>query len=147
MLFIHTIASLILAHGVAAIPAPAPHPEAEPIIDDFEPRWSTLGLSPRDLPSVTAASSPTTETPAPEPSPIVSCATIDCQSGYVCREIEGRPGCYEQQICGKGYCPWGTSCCNRSCSVCTPPNVSCTQQICNKPDKFDAPVEVTNLLL
>ncbi|KAK1975041.1 hypothetical protein LZ30DRAFT_375825 [Colletotrichum cereale] len=177
---IRTIASLALALGVAAIPAPAPERESVPVLDeglsaislDLDGLSLPLDLSLQNFPSVTAPSKPPTETPAlsdfvssvpptsldtlfsgtpstlstlaPAPSPIITCATILCRSPYVCRELEGRPGCYEKDPCGKVFCPYGTSCCNAGCSVCTPPDVMCTQEICG-PDPIEAPVEDATL--
>ncbi|WDK10642.1 hypothetical protein CGRA01v4_01921 [Colletotrichum graminicola] len=157
MVFIHAIASLIMALGVAAFPAPGPQPEAAPIlIADFKPDVPSIsldlslldfsiGTSPSisatltpailDLPSASSTSleilpletTSILSTSPPAPSPIITCATIRCIAPYVCREQEGVPGCYEKDPCGKVFCPYGTTCCNSLCNICAPPGTACIQ--------------------
>ncbi|KAK1596554.1 uncharacterized protein LY79DRAFT_543552 [Colletotrichum navitas] len=164
MVFIHTIASLIImALGVAAFPAPAPQPEAAPIlVVDFEPDVQSISLNLllRGFSSATSPSVSATQTPAtpgvssapptsfdvlplettssqsmlpPAPSPIITCETIRCIDPYVCMEQEGVPGCYEKESCGKVFCPYGTRCCNSLCDMCAPSNMSCIQG-CTTPE-------------
>lgn len=35
------------------------------------------------------------------------------------------------EACGPTVCGKGTTCCNPSCGICTPPGWSCTQQVCD----------------
>ncbi|GKT52258.1 uncharacterized protein ColSpa_12439 [Colletotrichum spaethianum] len=94
-------------------------------------------------PSTFLPEKPTTLlTLVPAPSGFLTCATILCREGYVCRETEGRPACVSRTPCGNVFCPYDTSCCNASCSVCTPKGVMCTQQSCGHlPSNSTAPLK------
>ncbi|WP_050430852.1 hypothetical protein [Chondromyces crocatus] len=35
-------------------------------------------------------------------------------------------------VCGKAICGRGTVCCNASCSLCLPPDMMCTQHVCEE---------------
>ncbi|KAK2016380.1 hypothetical protein LZ32DRAFT_601604 [Colletotrichum eremochloae] len=140
MVLIRTvIASLILALGVAAVPAPASEPEPQtsrvfaPV--NFErDEESSSDFSYANSTSVTASSTPTTDTSSrppipPGPPPGLTCDTIQCIKPWVCQNIDGKPGCYQK--CGSGYCPYNTTCCNAGCNTCAPPGMMCTQPVCN----------------
>ncbi|KAJ0165106.1 hypothetical protein CTA2_12342 [Colletotrichum tanaceti] len=126
---IRTLAALTaLALGVTAqdVPPDAPLEEAA----------GGLLLPPIPGPSIVLPELPTTLlTVVPGPSGLLTCATVLCIPGYVCRETEGRPECVPPvpRRCGNVICPVGTRCCNASCNLCTAPDVMCTQQICESP--------------
>ncbi|HKU43689.1 MAG TPA: protease complex subunit PrcB family protein [Polyangiales bacterium] len=60
------------------------------------------------------------------------CAATLCPTGTTCEVIDGDPVCLSNGslACGKNTCAKGTTCCNASCGVCTPPGTFCTQQAC-----------------
>ena len=91
--------------------------------------------------------------PSAEPTTLrrlTPCATIRCAAGYTCVAYGSRGKCVANslsgsRICGATICASGTTCCNASCGVCTPPGMMCTQQICERRDDGPVipPVEVT----
>ncbi|OHX00332.1 hypothetical protein CSPAE12_00943 [Colletotrichum incanum] len=114
--------------GTPALPSlPAVLPTSPDLLPGNPSALSTL--IPR--PSIVRPEKPTTLlTLVPAPSGLLTCATVLCKRGYVCQEKQGRPSCVPSNACGNIFCPFGTSCCNASCNVCTPPGVMCTQQVC-----------------
>ncbi|KAK2001375.1 hypothetical protein LX36DRAFT_653444 [Colletotrichum falcatum] len=159
MVFIHAFASMMLILGAAAIPAPVPQIDITSVSDgilssadidlllslDTSVYSFSSVTDPSILPTEIPASSDiqstssasldspkTTKKPAvpPGPPPRLTCDTVLCRDGYVCRDVDGRPGCYDKNLCGNVYCEYGTRCCNFSCSKCAPPDVFCTQEAC-----------------
>ena len=70
------------------------------------------------------------------------CATVRCAAGTHCESTpiqclvapcDAITQCVpdEPATCGSVTCEAGTSCCNASCGICTPPGVACTQQACD----------------
>lgn len=120
MVSIRTIATFGLALGVAAAPAPEADgtPTAVPVVP--VPPTSIAPTYPTAL-------------------PILTCATVLCPRGYICKQTLGhRPICvpgpgHVIYPCGPVLCPFGMVCCNYSCGICTPPDGACTQQFCSPP--------------
>ncbi|KAK4465061.1 hypothetical protein QBC42DRAFT_25769 [Cladorrhinum samala] len=61
------------------------------------------------------------------------CATVRCGNETKCVVVSGTARCVPitAQVCGKTVCAQGLVCCNASCSICTKPDMMCTQQACN----------------
>ena len=65
------------------------------------------------------------------------CAGFECPKGQHCTAPADAPYCTDDEgdgageTCGSVICAEGKVCCNASCSICTPPDGACTQQICD----------------
>ncbi|KAK4160227.1 hypothetical protein QBC43DRAFT_220411 [Cladorrhinum sp. PSN259] len=83
------------------------------------------------------------ETRSPEPAEAIDgsagttgidkCATVRCGFDTKCVVLLGIARCVpvQGQVCGQTVCAQGLTCCNPSCSICTKPDMYCTQQVCN----------------
>jgi hypothetical protein len=61
------------------------------------------------------------------------CAATLCQAGTRCEVHDGSAVCVSNGAlaCGPNTCAAGTTCCNASCGICTPPGQFCIQLACN----------------
>lgn len=67
-------------------------------------------------------------------SPVLTCETVLCKTGYSCKEVDGKPTCVPGTRCGPNVCEVGEVCCNYSCGICTPPDGVCITLWCGDND-------------
>jgi hypothetical protein len=63
------------------------------------------------------------------------CIATLCPVNTTCEVIDGNATCLSDgsQECGSAKCGKGTTCCNASCGICTPPGFACIQIACLQP--------------
>jgi hypothetical protein len=68
------------------------------------------------------------------------CADVSCKDDEVCKVKDGKGVCVANPsavTCGNKTCAVGQVCCNESCSICTAPDETCTQEACVTPTTCD----------
>ena len=67
-----------------------------------------------------------------------TCAATPGVEGSLDQVIIGPIGPIGEQ-CGDVVCGKGTVCCNPTCNLCLPPDMSCTQEVCNSTETLEEP--------